>query len=149
MPGTAVIGASDDRFFFAPLPPGSELRLEPGAQGGFHIFVQLRISDDAREALGELALLESDVFRVSDDTRIARVVYDVRLMADPGGGFMFDFPALIALCPPFFPADETVRVEMSLGDPDLFMPLTATATVTPRCPTDPRLAEFCDEICRD
>ena len=150
LPGTAAIGATDNRGAFLAIPPSGELELEPGAQGGFHVPIQVRVSADARDELGEFAFLERTARRLSDDTLTSRSRFDVRWVEDEAGGFILDFPAFVFLCPTQVGvgvADEPMRLEARIGDPDEFVPLVATATVTPRCPTgDQRV--FCDQICR-
>lgn len=148
--GPAHIGATDNRGAFLSIPPTGELELEPGAQGGFHVPIQVRISAAARDELGEFAFLERTARRLSDDTLTSRSRFDVRWVEDEAGWSILDFPAFVFLCPTqvgIGVADEPMRLEARIGDPDEFIPLVATATVTPRCPTGDQ-QRFCDQICR-
>lgn len=150
IPGSAEIGATDNRGVFLPIPASGDIQLEPGAQGGFHVPIQVRLSGEARDELGEFAFLERTARRVSDDILVSRSRFDVRFVAGDDGWDILDFPAFVFLCPTQVDvgvADEALRLEVRVGDPDEFVPLVATATVTPRCPTGGQ-QQFCELICR-
>jgi hypothetical protein len=125
---------------FVALEDGAELELVPGAQGGFHVDMSLRVSgfDRSRQ-------VQVDRETRRDDTGDLVATTAFRSDIDEAGILTHEVP--VFLCPApvgISVADEPleVRVEVSsdaIGE--------ASVAFVPRCPSGDQ-ADFCDQICR-
>src|SRR5688572_13440589 len=58
-------GLSDGTPGFVPVIDGAELTLEPGAQGGFHVYINVRLDDAGLAAVGDFPLIAREARRIS------------------------------------------------------------------------------------
>ncbi|WP_428263187.1 hypothetical protein [Haliangium sp.] len=131
---------------FVEVDDGTPLTLIPGAQGGFHIWLNMRV----RGVSGRL-YVERQARRVSDDALVFRgllQLVDVPAEADTewwespiaAPAFMCPSPIGIQVF------DEPLRFEVHLLDSDENLLATDAVVIIPRCPEDDQ-AEFCQDIC--
>jgi hypothetical protein len=137
-------GAAPDGEGFWPLP--GDVELVPGAQGGFHVWLKLRVSGVAP---GRVRLART-ARRVSDG-RLLLTTEGVGEIGPIGPGGYFEIPAPIPsfLCPSplgIRVMDERVVFSVEMSD-EASAPLgRASAEATPRCPAGDQAA-FCARIC--
>jgi hypothetical protein len=125
---------------FVAVQDGAELELIPGAQGGFHVSIPIRV-----DGFDPAARVEVDRETRRDDTR--DLVASTTFTSAIGEGGMLIREVPVFLCPApvgISIADEPleVSVEVRAG-------VTAYASVAfvAHCPTGDQ-ADFCDRICR-
>lgn len=128
----------------APLVDGQDVPLVAGAQGGFHVWLELRLRD-----LGAGAVtLERSAHRVSDGAVVLR--YDSPLQVGPAGPdgwwqaaefpmFMCPTPIGISI------VDVPIAYQLRLVDDGGAELARAGVTLLPRCPDAQR--DFCLRIC--
>lgn len=133
--------AADGSGFF---PLTGDQTLVAGAQGGFHVWLKVRVS----HASGALALHRT-ARRVSD----AKLILDTQgaLQVDAVAGGTWEQPSAIPsfMCPtPIGVAvrDQAVRLEATLLDSVGATLAAASAEFTPRCPDGAEL-QHCLDIC--
>jgi hypothetical protein len=123
---------------FVPLPDGADALLEPGAQGGFHVWLKVQL----RDVPPMRAQATRTGRRVSDGALVLRATAAVDL---PAGA---DAPSPMFMCPTpigLSIVDQPIRLEVALSD-EAGSPVAAAAlTVVPRCPDEHR--DFCLRIC--
>jgi hypothetical protein len=136
--GTVEIGRMEESF--VSLEDGVELELIPGAQGGFHVDIALRVGGFD---LGREVQVKREARRDDTGELVSSTIF--RSMIGEGGVLLRQVP--VFLCPA--PVGVSVRdepldlrVEVSsdaIGE--------ASVAFTPRCPAGDQ-ADFCDQICR-
>jgi len=133
--------ATDGSGFF---PLAGDQTLVAGAQGGFHVWLKVRI----RRAAGALTLHRA-ARRVSDD----KLILDTEgaLLVEPGDGGTWEQPSAIPsfMCPtPIGVAvrDQAVRLDATLRDPAGATLAVGSAEFTPHCPEGAEL-QHCLDIC--
>jgi hypothetical protein len=131
---------------FIEVVDGMDVELAPGAQGGFHVWLNLRVL----AAEGEL-YVEREARRVSDDALILRgqpqfIEVPAAAMEDwwesPYASPAFMCPSPIGI--KVF--DEPIRYHVTLTNLDGEILAEDEVVLTPRCPVGEQ-AEFCTEIC--
>ncbi|RMH37095.1 MAG: hypothetical protein D6689_21405 [Deltaproteobacteria bacterium] len=142
----AIGTARADGTGFVDVAPGGDVALVPGSQGGFHVWVNVRV----RGAAGPLVLWRS-ARRASDG---ALVLAASRTAVDVPAAAMETWWEPAAAAPSFLcPAPVGIdidgeplefSVELATGDGDVLG--TAAAVWVPRCP-DGDLAALCADIC--
>jgi hypothetical protein len=133
-------GAAADGSFTA-LTDGETVSLVPGAQGGFHVWMNWRL--DGAPA-GD-ATLERTAHRVSDDAIVLRVTGDVTLANDSDAS---DGPIPMFMCPTpigISVLGEPIIYRLTFRDGSAAEIAHQEVTLVPRCPDDD--LKFCQQIC--
>ena len=141
-----VGGAADDGSGFVELADGADAVLVPGAQGGFHVWINVRVHGVA----GALFAVR-EARRESDG---ALVLAGSRQAMQVPGDAMADWWQSPAAAPSFMcPApvglkvyDEPLVFRVVLTDDDERVLAEDELVLVPRCPQDEH-AEFCATIC--
>jgi hypothetical protein len=119
-----------------PLSDGQDVLLEPGAQGGFHVWLSWRAEGMEPAELQ----LERTARRLSDDKVVLRTSGAVR---EPGGTLpMFMCPTPIGISV----VDQPIVFRLSLADASGARLAAGAITLVPHCPDDGQ-REFCERIC--
>jgi hypothetical protein len=141
-----VGGAENDGTGFVELADGADAELVPGAQGGFHVWINVRVLGVA----GPL-YLEREARRASDG---ALVLAGSRQALEVSEDAMEDWWENPAAAPSFMcPApvgitvfDTPLQFSVTLSDPDGNVVAEDEITLVPRCPTGEQAA-FCLNVC--
>jgi hypothetical protein len=137
---------------FVSVSEGADVPLAAGAQGGFHVYVNVRLDADGAQRVGPAPVLNRSARRVSDGTLVSRSRQRVELGASASapGSFESLFSIPLFLCPTpvgVEVAGQLLELELTAGqsddDPD---PMVARLRFVPRCPDDGG-EEFCRSIC--
>lgn len=141
-------GAADGAPGFLPITDGQELTLEPGAQGGFHVFVNVRLDQDGVSAVGDFPIIAREARRVATGQLVSKAQHKVRLTP---GGANFDteksIPLFLCPTPVGIPvADEMLELKVEVRATEEGAPVTGTIRFTPRCPAGDQNT-FCQRIC--
>ncbi len=147
-------GPEDGTAGFIAVEDGVELTLQPGAQGGFHVYVNLRFTEASLSKFGDdnKPLIRRFARRTSNGTLVSRSTHTTTLMPSPDADAMFDTEHSIPvfLCPTpvgVAVADETLILEVeAAADEDDTDPIVDTLEFIPRCPTGDQ-EQFCRNIC--
>lgn len=142
-------GASDGSPGFITLTDGQDVTLSPGAQGGFHIFLNIRV--DAVDVPGSGALyVDRKARRESTDELVSQTRHRASMARSSDGYYDTAMSFRLFLCPT--PIGIPVRDEMLvirigvLEDEDDTEPKAeGTIRLRPRCPSDQ--GDFCARIC--
>lgn len=143
--GTGAAGGTPG---FLPISDGQELTLEPGAQGGFHVYVNVRLDPDGVGAVGDFPIIAREARRVSTGQLVSKAQHKVRLTA---GGNNFDteksIPLFLCPTPVGIPvADEMLELKVEVRATEDGDPITGTIRFLPRCPAGDQNT-FCQRIC--
>lgn len=143
-PALEVGGVGEDGVTFAPL--SGDQPLVPGSQGGFHVWVKLRIHNPPPGRVK----LERSARRQSDDRLVLSAQSSVEL-GEPSADGAFELPDPIPsfMCPTPIGVnvrDEEIRFEVRLVDDQDQLIAEDFAVATPRCPSGDHAA-FCQDIC--
>jgi hypothetical protein len=142
--GTAV---GTDGSGFAAVEDGADVVLTAGIQGGFHIWVNVRVSGFAGEYY-----LEWDARRVSDDALVSRAIPQYLAVGEEAlDGGWWENPSSMPsfMCPTPIGIkvnDEELYFDVRVVDADDRVMAQDTLSVVARCP-EGELAEFCSDIC--
>ncbi|MDB4969539.1 MAG: hypothetical protein JWN44_5228 [Myxococcales bacterium] len=148
-PAQLALGApaADGSSAMVPFVDGQDAELVAGAQGGFHVWMQLALKD---VPAGATINLERTAHRLSDDAVVLR--FDSSAVVgelDPDGWFRSPTPFPMFMCPTPIgisvvdtPVVFQVRVSDESGATDL---ARAAVTLVPRCPESRR--DLCARIC--
>jgi hypothetical protein len=144
------VGASAE---FAPYADGTDVELVPGAQGGFHVWLDLRVigmpgdslsvTRTARRLSDEAWVLRSNPDRVSlapavaDGTRTTVEPMRMFMCPSPVGVSVIEQPLVFHVTADGGPPDSSGA---SVGS------VQGTVTLVPHCPKGPQQA-FCNSIC--
>lgn len=146
-------GPEDGSSGFIAVEDGVELTLQPGAQGGFHVYVNLRFTEASLTKFdADKPLIRRFARRTSNGTLVSRSMHTTTLMPSPDADHMFDTENSIPvfLCPSPIGvqvADETLILEVeAASDADDQDPIVDTLEFIPRCPEGSQ-ADFCRNIC--
>lgn len=125
---------------------GMDVELVPGAQGGFHVWLNLRVL----AAQGEL-YVEREARRVSDDALILRGQQQIIEVPAAAMEDWWESPyaAPAFMCPSPIGIkvfDEPIRYQITLTDLEGVVIAEDEVVLTPRCPQGDQAA-FCAEIC--
>lgn len=143
LPVKLTIGAPNDAGGMSPLADGQDIALAPGAQGGFHVMLELET-----HGLGAGAVwIERTAHRVSDGAVVLRYKdqTDVTPAADDtwlSGGirtFMCPTPIGVSI------VDVPIAYQMRLLRDDGSELARAGVRLVPRCPSTQQ--DFCRRIC--
>ena len=138
-------GALPDGTGFHALSGNAEL--VPGAQGGFHVWLKLRLRglpSGQRVRFHYEARREGDGRLISQGER----GFDMG-PAGASGAFETPEPIPVFMCPPplgLRVMDTPLRFNLTLSTEDGALLGSATTSLTPRCPSGEQ-AEFCNRIC--
>jgi hypothetical protein len=144
-------GLEDGSSGFVELTNGQDVTLVPGAQGGFHVYLNVRVEE---KSMGDQMALYIDrkARRVDTDQLVSQARQLAPFEPSAEAGY-FDTarPMLMFLCPA--PAgiqvfDKTLIVKALglLHHMDAEPIAEGTVTITPRCPEGGQRA-FCEDIC--
>lgn len=142
-----VIGGAGEAGRFVALTDGQDVRLEPGAQGGFHVWVTFRMSHRAGGSMD----LERRAHRLDDDKLVLRTRARIDLAEAGADGWsesaaplpMFMCPSPIGLSV----IDRPIVFELQFLDERGESQAAGAVTLTPRCPDDEASHAFCQRIC--
>ncbi len=147
--GSFRIGTGTGQPGYLPLTDGQELVLEPGAQGGFHVYLNLRLDQDAANSVGTTPIVAGEARRTVDNRLVSRLT-DRRVELEPQG-VEFDTASnvLLFMCPapagvPV--ADQELQIELRVSTDRGGPAIKGMLRFTPRCPQGAQ-AEFCRNIC--
>ncbi len=130
--GAPELALEDDGF--APLVDGQEVSLVAGAQGGFHVWMNVRVHGAAPDP----AVIARSAHRVADGALVLRSTTAVEL--DAAGVTLAPLP--LFMCPSpvgLSVVDTPIRFELRLET------ARRAVTLVPRCPPEAR--ELCLKIC--
>lgn len=145
-------GPDDGAPGFVPLTEGQDVMLVPGAQGGFHVYLNVRVEE---KSMGEdqTLYLDRKARRVDTNELVSQNRQLMMFTETSSSGAVFETvkPMLMFLCPAPLGIrvnDQPllVRVQGLLDDQDDEPIAEGTTTLTPRCP-DGEKHEFCLKIC--
>ena len=135
---------------FRAVEEGAALTLQPGSQGGFHVFLNLRLPADATAELTAQPVVYRSARRVSDGTLVSRNRHRINLEPSDPGRVDTDRSIALFLCPTpigVAVADEPLEVTVELApDYDAAPVARGTLQFVPVCPDDDQ-ADFCQRIC--
>lgn len=142
-------GALNGEPGFLPFTSGEELQLAPGSQGGFHVFINLRLDSAIVDEVSDFPLIRRLGRRVDTGELVTRTVRRERLA--PRGSFYETEGSLrLFLCPTPIDievANQAIELEVEVSPPDEGGPrATGKVRFTPICPDDEQ-ADFCRNIC--
>jgi hypothetical protein len=146
-PAIAVEIGRIGRDGFSAIPEHSELVLEPGAQGGFHVTLVHRIPD---LPVGSEVSVERETRREDTGALVARARFTSRVGED--GTLEKNVPVFLCPAPVGIPvADEALAVRSRItveleGGAAEGGAGEGSVSFVPRCPAD--FSAFCDQICR-
>jgi hypothetical protein len=139
------VGTSDENGAgFIEIPDGTDVDLAPGAQGGFHVWINVSL-----HKISGRVIVERTARRVIDDELVLRATpqsLDVPEDAmrdwwqNPSAAPAFMCPTPIGLNV----IGEEIEITVRLEDPDGEILTEDSVIVVPRCNVQ---AEFCQEIC--
>jgi len=140
------VGGSLDGISFADVADGDDVELVPGAQGGFHVWISMRVHG----AAGSL-LVEREARRVSDGALIlAAVARPVDIPGDAMEGWWESPEAAPAfMCPSPIGIqvfDQEIEYTVRLVDETEAVVAEGGVALVPHCP-DGDQHDFCVEIC--
>ena len=143
---SVTVGGSDGTAWQT-LDDGADVALHPGAQGGFHVYLHLRVQGLSPGLL----TIERVGKRVRDGQVVTRARDRKMLDAAMDGGAWLQItePMLVFMCPSPIGIgieDETIRYELDLTDV-AGKHGHGEKTVTPRCPAEADQRTFCERIC--
>ena len=154
-----IIGtASEDASTFVPVEDGERLTLLPGAQGGFHVFVRVRLGRDYVEQLGSEWILKREARRADTSELVSRAEQRVtttgnglRMVPTDEDPDVFETnrTMLLFLCPTpvgIGIRDQMLRLEVTASSDGNGPGPQGTLLFQPECPeSDQRV--FCESIC--
>jgi hypothetical protein len=146
LPGELEAGVAIDGRGFVSVDDGAEFILAPGAQGGFHIWVNLRL----RGVSGEL-YVEREARRVIDDELVSRAIRQYVPVPDDALSNWWENPDAMPsfLCPAPLGIqvnDQELVFEVRVTTEDGTVMAADQMSMTVRCPEGAQ-AEFCLDIC--
>lgn len=150
--GTATPSQTDPaQLVYLPLEDDTELTLEPGAQGGFHVFMHLRVEEAAIAGMGERPLVQRWARRVDTEELVSRAKRTHAFVPVPGDPSMLELDAAVPLflCPTpigIAVGDQPLNLRILISSDEDSPGLEAEVRFTPRCPKGDQ-AEFCRNIC--
>ncbi|GAB4568927.1 MAG: hypothetical protein Tsb0020_22830 [Haliangiales bacterium] len=138
--------SNQDGTSFVQVPDGTEVTLEPGAQGGFHIWLNLRV----RGISGRL-FVEREARRAVDGALVFRGLRQAIDIAPAAVDDWWESPAAAPafMCPSPIGIqvyDEPLVFAIRLLDADDQVLASDELALVPRCPEDAQ-ADFCRDIC--
>lgn len=151
--GTLLIGtapSSDGTGNFVEVSNGGDILLHPGAQGGFHIYVHVRLDNESLARMEGQPLLERTARVVQNGLLASRASNRVNMMipSSTDGFSELEQSIPLFLCPT--PVDVTVANEPILLEIEATgeegVSVQGSLEVIPRCPDDAQ-GEFCRRIC--
>jgi hypothetical protein len=119
--------------------------LVPGAQGGFHVWLEYEITG---MAAGQVNVLRT-ARRISDGKLILKTTNQVMVQPDPSGFWMTPNALPNFMCPAPIGVqvnDQPIHFELQISDDAGNLLATGTADATPHCP-DGDQHDFCVMIC--
>lgn len=146
----AGVGDDPSSLTYAPLEPGAELVLEPGAQGGFHVFIQVQVDAAHVDGMGDRPFIRRLARRDTTGELVSRSERTQPLVPSSEDGTLeLENAQPLFLCPTPIGipvADETLRLEVEIA-PDKDTPgVKGELFFIPRCPAGDQ-NEFCNNIC--
>jgi hypothetical protein len=149
----AIGGGQSDGTGFVPLVDGQDAALVSGAQGGFHVWLNLQFEMSSMMELPSSIVVERRA-RLERTQELVSTTKERRMLAGPSeqsGRFELDKAMPMFLCPA--PAgirvdDQALAVHVRIFADEHSMDALADGTikVRPRCP-EGDLASFCSRIC--
>ncbi|MEM7676374.1 MAG: hypothetical protein AAF449_10265 [Myxococcota bacterium] len=135
---------------FAAIDDLAELPLRPGSQGGLHVYINLRMSEAAVEAIGERPLIYREARRISDGRLVSRLEHRTQLVSSSTtGAFDTERSISLFLCPTPVgidvanePLELTVDVKTDYGEEPSAQ---GKVRFVPYCLEEGR--EFCLDLC--
>lgn len=149
--GTATTSGTDPKtLVYAPLQAGAELTLEPGAQGGFHVFMHLQVDDFAIAGMGERPLVQRWARRVDTGELVSRASRThLFVPSDVPGRVQIDGAVPLFLCPTpvgIEVAEQPLELEVQISADQDSEGVKGKLQFTPRCPEGDQ-RQFCLNIC--
>lgn len=131
---------------FVEVTEGQDVELVPGAQGGFHVWINVRLQG----VMGD-HYLRREARRVSDDALVLRSLRQQIIVPEDAMNDWWESPEASPafMCPSPIGIrvfDEPIRYKIMLFDTDDEEIMSDELTLTPRCPEGEQEA-FCLEIC--
>ena len=144
-----VGGADRDGLGYVELTDGQDVELRPGAQGGFHVWINLELRGMSGDLYVEReARRESDGQLVLAATRNLLVVpeeAETTFWHDDRGAAAFMCPAPVGIQIYDTRLRITARITNGERDDEKIVFGEGSVAVVPRCPADD--LEFCQDIC--
>ncbi len=140
-----VLGTIGPQADWVALADGQDATLVEGAQGGFHVWMKLKVLGVAPSTV----TLVKEAHRLDDDAPVLRPPPGLLDVGDPGpdGAWEQPMPMPMFMCPSPIGVrviDVPIVFSVALSDGD--RPLArAQVTLVPRCPDGARA--FCETIC--
>jgi hypothetical protein len=145
--GEALAGsAAADGSGFVPVDDGAGVELIPGAQGGFHVWLNVKV-----QGLAGRVLFERRARRVSDGVLVFRGLRQLLDIPEDAMETWWDNPLATPafMCPSPIGIkvyDEELVFEIEITGEDGEVLATDQLILVPRCPEGEQ-AEFCRQIC--
>lgn len=128
---------------------GSPIELSPGAQGGFHVFVNLRVPAELIREHGDVITVRRHARRERDRVLVSRTERLEQLVLRDGA-YETETSLLLFMCPTpigIEVADEAITLQVELLDEPGGTPVGAgSMRYVPVCP-EGDVREFCLDIC--
>lgn len=146
-------GGEDGAQGFVEFADGQDVTLIPGSQGGFHVFVHVRVEEAVMDAASTKLTLDRKARRDTTGELVSQSKHRATFIHSTVDGLLETEKAIpMFLCPSPIGipvADETLVVRVrALGEEEEEEEAKAEGALrlVPRCPTDDQ-AEFCRRIC--
>lgn len=143
-------GTEDGEPGFVDLQEGQDVPLVPGAQGGFHVYLNVRIEEASMPADRSL-YIDRRARREDNDKLVSQNRQRITFVEGPEGYFDSEASMLMFLCPAPIGIKVNdqplvVRVNARVDHTSEEILAEGTVRLTPRCPSGQQ-AEFCARIC--
>lgn len=143
-------GHEDGSPGFVTTEEGQDLVLQPGAQGGFHVFLNIRMNDEAASLVSMTPMIERHARRVVDGDLVSRSEHRGKFVASPEAGFNETERSIpVFLCPTpvgISVADELLELQVEAYDDETGERMNGHLRFVPRCPEGDQKT-FCERIC--
>jgi hypothetical protein len=144
-PGNMLLGTIGASAEWVALTDGQDATLVEGAQGGFHVWMKVRVDGVAP---GELGFVR-EAHRLSDNVPVLRPPPGTLTVGEPGpdGWWEQPMPMPMFMCPSpigisVIDTPIVFTIDLRDGNSDV---AGASITLVPRCPAD--AVAFCQKIC--
>lgn len=142
-------GASSGDPGFVAFEAGATLELVPGSQGGFHVFVNLRLPAGSEERFTAFPRIRRVARRVEDGLLVSRTDRREPLEADAQGALRTPASLPLFLCPTpigVSVGDAPIELQVEVTHPDGTATASARIELVPVCPEGTQ-SGFCQSIC--
>ncbi len=142
-------GADDGSPGFVSLNDGANITLQPGSQGGFHVYINVRMNEGLMGSFDRM-VLDRKARRVDTEQLVSKSNTDPMMVPAMEDGLVETAKSIpLFMCPTpvgIAVQDREIELEVTATDvADGAGPRT-TLRFVPKCPSGPQ-KEFCERIC--